>query len=141
MISSVVILDQEGQSIYSKYYPMTGIAHTMASVHDMRQYERSLYEKTKSDLYAQMHLLEDHVVLFKPSNDLIFYVMCPLDANELLVQCVLDCLVDVCQETMMKISTAPGAPINQIDKAALLDNYDILSLLMDELIDNGYLYT
>ena len=138
MISSVIILDQEGNSILSQYYPLTGVSHAVNCVSDAHRsslYERSLFDKTKSDLYAQVQLLEDHVVLFRPSSDLIFYMTCPLDANELLVQGVLDCLVDVCNETMMK-----GRTTGMIDKSTLLDNYDILSLLMDELIDNGYIY-
>jgi hypothetical protein len=135
LVGAMCILDESGETVFSKYFPMTGLhcgANTkngFMSVNERQHFEHALFEKTKSDSHAQIQLLEDFVVLFKPMKDVIFYVTCPLDANELLANCVLDTWMAVCQESMAKGSL--------VDKSILLDNYDILSLIADEIIDNG----
>lgn len=157
LIKSVIILDRDGRRLFSKYYPSAYGAAVATAPDDSNAtralfpdthakqdaFERLVYDKTKGCLLGQAILLEDQLVVYKASADIIFYVAAVLDANELLINAVLEALHDTCLSVLARAlpvsATSTVLPsLSDVDKKLLMDNYDVLAVIVDELIDNGY---
>lgn len=127
-ISAIIVLDQDGKAIASKYYQKS-----CTDIKAQHAFEKKLYQKTcrtnaKQD--AEVLLFEKYVVLYKFVNDVIFYVCAPAEENELIVLSVLNCLEESLHQLLR----------NQVSKRTLND-YDIacLMLTIDEIVDEGLL--
>lgn len=72
-------------------------------------------------------LYESHLVLYKHSLDLIFYLIGPATENELMLHTALQAFFDAVSLLLR----------NQIEKRSVLENLDMVLLCLDETVDDG----
>ncbi|KAG5518259.1 hypothetical protein PMAC_003055 [Pneumocystis sp. 'macacae'] len=127
-------LDSTGNRLFAKYcqspheIPQAGYVHPnlYPTVKEQRIFEKGLWEKTKKT-NNDVILYENHTVVYKSSVDITIYVIGGQDENELILYEVLTTLKDTL-EMLFKML---------IDKHVLLENYDLLSLAVNEICDDG----
>ena len=133
---------------YSPPHPPPGIkdypgANPYPSLKEQKAFEKGLIEKTaKSKRHRgtpRLHnanflagntdviLYDNRVVVFKSESDVMLYVVGPADENEILLFNVILSLRDSLN-LLLKAST---------DKRTIIENYDLVSLAVDEIIDDG----
>ncbi|KAI9733858.1 MAG: Golgi-to-ER vesicle coat component [Cirrosporium novae-zelandiae] len=96
------------------------------SVKDQKAFEKGLLDKTvKSN--SDVILYDNRVVLFKQEGDVMLYVVGDSEENEILLFSVVLCLRDALN-VLLKSSA---------DKRTILENYDLVSLAVDEIVDDG----
>ncbi|KTW31151.1 coatomer subunit zeta [Pneumocystis jirovecii RU7] len=133
-IHAILILDSTGNRLFAKYcqspheIPQIGYVHPnlYPTVKEQRIFEKGLWEKTKKT-NNDVILYENRTVVYKLSVDVMIYVVGGQDENELMLYEVLTTLKETL-EMLLKML---------IDKHALLENYDLLSLAVNEICDNG----
>jgi coatomer subunit zeta len=137
--------------------PLTGGApaytNPFKTLKEQRAFEQGMWEKTRRAqgkpascslssvlrLYGALSvytrqdkgdilLYNSHLVLFKPSIDLTFYVVGPESENELMLNGVLNALHDSVSLLLR----------HQVEKRAILENLDLVVLCLDETVDEGY---
>lgn len=79
-------------------------------------------------LAGDIILYDSHLILFKASLDCILYVVGPSIENELMLASLLGALYD--SITLLLHS-------GQMEKRAVLENLDLISLAVDETVDDG----
>ncbi|KAI9892968.1 MAG: Golgi-to-ER vesicle coat component [Vezdaea aestivalis] len=143
-VNAILILSSDDASrILTKYYspphpPTTSTTTSSAApqtypganpypvVKDQKAFEKGLFEKTaKSN--TDVILYDNRVVVFKAESDVILYVVGSAEENEILLYGVVLALRDSLS-ILLKTST---------DKRTLLENYDLASLAVDEIVDAG----
>jgi hypothetical protein len=72
-------------------------------------------------------LYSNHLVLYKASIDLTFYIVGPEGENELMLQGVLNAFYDAVSLLLR----------HSVEKRAILESLDLVVLAMDETVDNG----
>ena len=65
--------------------------------------------------------------MYKHSPDLIFYIIGNAEENELMLSLALNSFHDALSDLLR----------NQVEKRAVLENYDLVMLCLDETIDDG----
>ena len=75
-------------------------------------------------------LYDSHLAVYKHSLDLIFYIIGSADENELMLSLALNSFHDALSVLLR----------NQVERRAVLENYDITMLCLDETIDDGYVH-
>ncbi|KZT32198.1 coatomer protein [Sistotremastrum suecicum HHB10207 ss-3] len=137
-VQALIILDSEGHRILSKYYSpkypnaLSPPSHTPQTLKDQKSLEKSLFEKTRkspsaSSSSGDILLLDGHLVLFKQSLDLWFYLLGGQGENELLLNAGFVGFLD-----------ALGLLFRgQVEKRALVDALDLVVLALDETFDDG----
>lgn len=73
-------------------------------------------------------LYQGHLVVFKSSIDVTFYVVGPEDENELMLQSALAAYYDAVSLLLR----------HQVEKRAILENLDLVTLCLDETVDDGW---
>eukprot|EP00695_Tsukubamonas_globosa_P002169 TRINITY_DN3268_c0_g1_i1.p1 TRINITY_DN3268_c0_g1~~TRINITY_DN3268_c0_g1_i1.p1 ORF type:complete len:178 (+),score=22.26 TRINITY_DN3268_c0_g1_i1:77-610(+) len=124
-IKAIIILDSDGKRIYSKYY-----SEDLSAPATRLAFEKNLFTKThkttaKTD--AEIILLDNMTVIYRFDSDVMFYVVGGADENEAVLASVLSTLY----ETINTLAR------NQIDKRTLIENFDVLVLTVDEIVDEG----
>ncbi|MBN3284716.1 COPZ1 protein, partial [Polyodon spathula] len=120
-VKAVLILDNDGDRLYAKYYD-----DTYPTVKEQKAFEKNIFNKThRTD--SEIALLEGLTVVYKSSIDLYFYVIGSSHENELMLMSVLNCLFDSLSQMFRK----------NVEKRALLDSMDGLFLAVDEIVDGG----
>ena len=71
------------------------------------------------------------MAVYKHSPDLIFYIIGNAEENELMLSLALNSFHDALSVLLR----------NQVEKRAVLENYDLVMLYLDETIDDGYVIT
>lgn len=71
------------------------------------------------------------MAVYKHSPDLIFYIIGNAEENELMLSLALNSFHDALSVLLR----------NQVEKRAVLENYDLVMLCLDETIDDGYVIT
>lgn len=66
-------------------------------------------------------------MIYRNQSDVMIILIFPSEENELIMNNLLDCFTECIQECLR----------GQVDRKTLLDNYDILSVIVDEMIDQG----
>lgn len=133
-VKAVIILADDGSRIFAKYYTPPHQAasgapaapNPFADVKAQKTFEKGLLEKTAKQ-NADILLYDNHVVLYKTESDVTMYVVGSPDENEVLLYNVILTIRDS-MHLLLKQS---------IDKRTLIECYDILSLAMDEIVDDG----
>lgn len=120
-IHCILILDSSGNRIFAKYCKTP-----YSTLKEQRNFEKGLWEKTKKTNH-EVILYENYMVVYKTSIDIMMYIIGGQDENELMLHEVLVTLKETL-EILFKML---------IDKHALLENYDLLSLAVNEICDNG----
>jgi hypothetical protein len=131
-VNAVLILDSEGKRLFAKYYspPYTTpgeVSDQLASsVKDQKSFEKGLFSKTNKQ-NADVIIYDSKAVLYKQIVDISIYVVGSMDENEAMLYQLVVGLRDAI-ELLLKHS---------VDKRTLLENYDVVSLAVDEAIDSG----
>uniref|UniRef100_H2LVD6 Coatomer subunit zeta n=1 Tax=Oryzias latipes TaxID=8090 RepID=H2LVD6_ORYLA len=120
-VKAVLILDNDGERLYAKYYD-----DTYPTVKEQKAFEKNIFNKThRTD--SEIALLEGLTVVYKSNIDLFFYVIGSSHENELMLMAVLNCLFDSLSQMLRK----------NVEKRALLENMEGLFLAVDEIVDGG----
>uniref|UniRef100_A0A3B3C9W1 Coatomer subunit zeta n=2 Tax=Oryzias melastigma TaxID=30732 RepID=A0A3B3C9W1_ORYME len=120
-VKAVLILDNDGDRLYAKYYD-----DTYPTVKEQKAFEKNIFNKThRTD--SEIALLEGLTVVYKSNIDLFFYVIGSSHENELMLMAVLNCLFDSLSQMLRK----------NVEKRALLENMEGLFLAVDEIVDGG----
>lgn len=75
---------------------------------------------------SEIIMFDGQIVVFKQIFDLFIYIWGPSNENELILN---HALVNFCEALTLLLG--------QIDKISVLDNYDVVTLTLDETIDGG----
>lgn len=139
-INAIIILSSEdGSRIFAKYYQAphhaAGPAHGPAThapqppysdVKSQKAFEKGLLEKTAKET-NDIILYDNRIVLYKSESDIMMYVVGGMDENEIMLYNVILALRDSLH-LLFKQS---------VDKRTIIENYDLLSLAIDEIVDDG----
>ncbi|KAF0267795.1 hypothetical protein FOG48_03142 [Hanseniaspora uvarum] len=151
-ISSFVILNDKGRRVYNRYYTNpfikyeqyeksketgTNSSSTDVSLNKKKQveYERIVYKKIKEQHIShnkdiELLVLDTKTIIYQKINDLYFVMQShssSQNTNEILLQAVFEGIIKSLDLLLE----------GSIDLATILDNYDLLSLVVDEAIDDG----
>ncbi|KAJ4296130.1 Golgi-to-ER vesicle coat component [Collariella sp. IMI 366227] len=135
-VNAILILSSEdGSRIFTKYYtpPHQAPSHAGASSSSpypdktaQIRFEKALLQKTAKQT-GDILLFDNRIVLYKMESDVALYVVGSLDDNEILLYNVLLALRDSLH-LLFKQS---------VDKRTIIENYDLVSLAIDEICDDG----
>ncbi|KAI1639542.1 snare-like protein [Biscogniauxia mediterranea] len=138
-VNAIVILSiDDGSRIFAKYYSAphhapTGICAASttpnipyADVKSQKTFEKGLLEKTAKQT-GDIILYDNRIVLYKMESDVMMYVVGGVDENEVLLYNVILALRDSLH-LLFKQS---------VDKRTIIENYDLVSLAIDEIVDDG----
>ncbi|KAI0596641.1 snare-like protein [Biscogniauxia sp. FL1348] len=135
-VNAIVILSiDDGSRIFAKYYNAphhapTGTSTTpntpYADVKSQKTFEKGLLEKTAKQT-GDIILYDNRIVLYKMESDVMMYVVGGVEENEVLLYNVILALRDSLH-LLFKQS---------VDKRTIIENYDLVSLAIDEIVDDG----
>ncbi|KAI9812013.1 MAG: Golgi-to-ER vesicle coat component [Pycnora praestabilis] len=139
-VNAILILSTDDSSrILAKYYsaphPPIGVApnstnypgaNPYPNLKEQKAFEKGLLDKTSKQT-SDIILYDNRVVVFKMESDVMLYVIGGADENEILLYNVVLALRDSLN-ILLKSST---------DKRTIIENYDLVSLAIDEIIDDG----
>ncbi|KAI1451607.1 snare-like protein [Annulohypoxylon moriforme] len=138
-VNAIIILNiDDGSRIFAKYYNAPHHAPTAAStphhqpsgpfadVKSQKTFEKGLLEKTAKQT-GDIILYDNRIVLYKMESDVMMYVVGGVDENEVLLYNVILALRDSLH-LLFKQS---------VDKRTIIENYDLVSLAIDEIVDDG----
>ncbi|PAV23180.1 coatomer [Pyrrhoderma noxium] len=128
--TAFLILDTDGNRVLAKYYKPKGSPHAeqkgLSTAKEQKTFEKGLYDKTKK-AGGDIILYDGHLAVYKHSPDLIFYIIGNAEENELMLSLALNSFHDALSVLLR----------NQVEKRAVLENYDLVMLCLDETIDDG----
>ncbi|KAI1299140.1 snare-like protein [Xylaria venustula] len=143
-VTAVIILSVDDGSVYdadtwqrifAKYYNAPHQAATGTSgasnspysdVKSQKRFEKGLLEKTAKQT-GDIILYDNKLVLYKMESDVMMYVVGGAEENEVLLYNVILALRDSLH-LLFKQS---------VDKRTVVENYDLVSLAIDEIVDDG----
>ncbi|KAF6841082.1 coatomer zeta subunit [Colletotrichum plurivorum] len=144
-VNAILILSTEdGSRLFSKYYTAphhgpgakdanvfpSSIAGASTSpyadVKSQKAFEKGLLDKTAKQT-GDIILYDNRIVLYKMESDVMMYVVGGVDENEVLLYNVILALRDSLH-LLFKQS---------VDKRTIVENYDLVSLAIDEIVDDG----
>lgn len=142
---AVLLLDSEGHRILSKYYqpPAQSVGEGLAlppglapltaknpyqTLKQQQVLENGVWDKARR-ASGDVFLYDGNLVLFKSTYDVYLVVVALERENELMMHSFLQSLFDTLTILLQ----------SQIDKRTILDNLDLVSLALDESIDDGIL--
>ncbi|KAI1408782.1 snare-like protein [Hypoxylon sp. FL1857] len=138
-VNAIIILNiDDGSRIFAKYYSAPHHAPTTSSnphhhpsgpfadVKSQKTFEKGLLEKTAKQT-GDIILYDNRIVLYKMESDVMMYVVGGVDENEVLLYNVILALRDSLH-LLFKQS---------VDKRTIIENYDLVSLAIDEIVDDG----
>ncbi|KAI1335632.1 snare-like protein [Xylariaceae sp. FL0016] len=136
-VNAIIILNvDDGSRIFAKYYNSPHHApsatssspsnHPLSDVKSQKSFEKGLLEKTAKQT-GDIILYDNKIVLYKMESDVMMYVVGGVDENEVLLYNVILALRDVLF-LLFKQS---------VDKRTIIENYDLVSLAIDEVVDDG----
>ncbi|KAI1740040.1 snare-like protein [Xylaria scruposa] len=133
--SDLVQVVDKRQRIFAKYYNAPHHAPTGTSgpssspysdVKSQKSFEKGLLEKTSKQT-GDIILYDNKLVLYKMESDVMMYVVGGAEENEVLLYNVILALRDSLH-LLFKQS---------VDKRTVVENYDLVSLAIDEIVDDG----
>jgi hypothetical protein len=125
LIKSVLVLDGEGKRIAVKYFDPE-----LNSIQAQLSFERSLFQKTirtNARSEQEIILIENDIVVYKFTSDLLFFVSSGEEENEIIVATVLQALFESISLLLRGI----------VEKRSALENLDLILLSIDEIVDGG----
>lgn len=136
-VNAILLLSADDNSrILTKYYspphPPANAgnnypgANPYPTLKDQKAFEKGLLEKTAKQS-SDVILYDNKIVVFKAESDVMLYVVGGADENEIMLYNVVLALRDSLN-ILLK---------NSVDKRTLIENYDLASLAIDELVDDG----
>ncbi|KAI5948830.1 RET3 [Candida theae] len=146
-VSALLILDNEGNRLYAKYYTpptsdndihnnnnnnnnssnlKTAKPSTSAKSTSQLKFEKSLFSKINK-VHQDILLYDNNLIVYKQINDTSIILVAPINENECLMYSTLTNLVESITILLN----------NTVDKATIVENYDLVVLAIDETIDDG----
>ncbi|EON63890.1 hypothetical protein W97_03118 [Coniosporium apollinis CBS 100218] len=138
-VQAILIMSTDDSSrILARYYspphPPTTPAHSTSypganpypTLKDQKAFEKGLLEKTAKST-QDIILYDNRIVLFKTESDIQMFVIGSAEENEILLYNVCLALRDALN-ILLK---------NSVDKRTIIENYDLVSLAIDEICDDG----
>lgn len=127
-VQAIIILDKDGNRVFARYFqaPHVSTPNPYPTTTAQKAFEKSLHQKVGKQ-NSDVILLDNKVICYKSSVDLMIYVVGGPEENELMIYGVVMAIRESL-EMLLRIS---------IDKRALLENYDLLGLTIDEIVDDG----
>jgi hypothetical protein len=123
-IHAVVIYSINGQRIIAQYY-------TPAIPPDKTStFENEIFQRGLEDQTGEVMQHDDFIVIYKPVKDLLFFLVCDMKGNELLLGEILEAVITSISLVFKSKVTAD----------ALVQQIDLLYLLLDETIENGFVF-
>jgi coatomer subunit zeta len=139
--------------LFAKYYtPPHHAPNTSAStpaygtLKEQKAFEKGLLDKTAKQT-SDVILYDNKVVVFKMESDVMIYVVGGPDENEILLYNVVLALRDtlsillkfVLPTNILRnhVRILTFAHRNSTDKRTIMENYDLVTLAIDEIIDDG----
>ncbi|KAE9382098.1 coatomer subunit zeta [Stipitochalara longipes BDJ] len=145
-VNAILILNSDdGSRVFAKYYSTphhtAGATHTNAptaqtpypDVKSQKAFEKGLVEKTAKQT-ADIILYDNRIVLYKSESDVMMYVVGGVDENEIMLYNVILALRD---SLHLLFKYAPITSRQSVDKRTIIENYDLVSLAIDEIVDDG----
>jgi hypothetical protein len=137
-VDAIVILDNEGKRLFGKYFNNEKEGHKWHAGESQTAFEASTHSKIRASSDASqvsstsegdVMIMNGNTIVYLCDPELTYLVVGGGDENELVLGAVLSCLIEAMQ-TVAKISTP-------MDLRGLLEGYDALVLIVDEMIDDG----
>jgi len=137
-VNAVLILSiDDGARIFAKYYtpPHSSSGANLGAafpnnpypdVKSQKAFEKGLLEKTAKQT-GDIILYDNRLVLYKTESDVMIYVVAGQDENEIMIYNAILALRDSLH-LLFKQS---------VDKRTIVENYDLVSLAIDEIVDDG----
>ncbi|ETW74677.1 hypothetical protein HETIRDRAFT_412667 [Heterobasidion irregulare TC 32-1] len=133
-VNAFVVIDSDGHRVLAKYYSPKGQSYLggedfnkgLHTFKEQRAFEKGLFQKTKKP-GGEIILYDGHLVVYKHSLDVIFYLIGGPSENELMLHSALTAYSDALHMLLR----------NQVEKRGLLENLDLVVLCLDETIDDG----
>jgi len=124
----VVVLDNEGRRIYSKYYnpPRDLATHTAQQLFEQQLHAKTL-KTNPSNQVSEVLIIEPFVAVFKILNDVTVYLLGDNEENEILLASLLDSLTESL-EMLYK---------GELDRRRILEEVDLLVIAVDESFEDG----
>jgi len=119
-----VLESESGARLVGKYYSGEPVFVTKKA---QDAFEARLQSKSKQQPLAEIMLLDEFTVLYKPAGDCVVFIVGNKEENELLLLLVLNAFRDAL-DLLLK---------GQVDKRSMLENLDYVLLTIDELVDGG----
>ncbi|RPB11233.1 snare-like protein [Morchella conica CCBAS932] len=129
-VNAVLLLANTGTRLLAKYYHPPHSPASSAPPYptpaSQAAFEKGLTEKTAT-AGNDIILYDGRVVVFKTEGDVVLYVVGGADENELLLWNALLALRDTLSILLR----------NTVDKRTILEHFDVVSLAVDEVVDDG----
>ncbi|OAL28855.1 hypothetical protein AYO20_09335 [Fonsecaea nubica] len=112
---------------------------------EQKAFEKGLLEKTSKQT-SDVILYDNKVVVFKMESDVMLYVVGGPEENEILLYNVVLALRDTLSILLKSVyrphffsltATDKGDYRNSTDKRTIMENYDLVTLAIDEIVDDG----
>lgn len=140
-IKFIIVVDNNGKRVYSKYYLNNASLQSLNDEKAQREFEQRLCltalnynvarnegkNATQSLLIVDIFSLDDFAIVAKISNEIAIFIGCLNDNNELLLQTVYDIL----ESSLFPLIN------DSLSKKKLMDSYEKFVILIDELINEG----
>ncbi|GJN68411.1 coatomer complex, zeta subunit [Purpureocillium lilacinum] len=137
-VQAVLILSTEdGSRIFAKYYSpphstasaaggASSSSNPYPDLKAQKAFEKGLIDKTAKQT-GDIILYDNRIVLYKLESDVMIYVVGSLDENEILLY-----------NTVLALRDSLHLLFKQsVDKRTIIENYDLVSLAIDEVVDDG----
>lgn len=141
-IEAFIILDYSGRRVFTKYYTNvleSGDKARCAFPHVSAQleFERTIKNKVVTPEgdgpittpEGDILLCDGHIVVFHRDAELLFFTVGPAHENELVLSTVQSTIID----SLAQVLKSQGS----FDKRQLLENFFLLVLVLDEVIEDG----
>ncbi|KAG9246659.1 clathrin adaptor complex small chain [Calycina marina] len=139
-VNAIIILSTEGgERVFAKYYKephATLCGHSDKETEDsasaypdlksQKAFEAGLFAKTVKQ-NADIILYDNRVVLYKSESNVMLYVVGSVDENEIMLYNVILSIRDTLHLLFKQT----------VDRSTITDNYDLVALAMDEIVDDG----
>jgi hypothetical protein len=142
-IEAFIILDYTGRRVFTKYFnPGTlgepGARSAWPHVQAQLEFEKTIKNKIVTPEgdgpvttpEGDVLLCDGHIVVFHRDTELLFFTVGPAHENELVISTVQSTIIDSLAQ-VLKVQSGG------FDKRLLLENFFLLMLVLDEVIEDG----
>lgn len=106
--------------------PQLTSTNPFATLKDQVKFEKGMFNKTRKAA-GDILLFDSHLILWKPWVDVTIFVVGPGDENPVMLSTLLKAITD----------SMVGLLHGQVDKRTILENLDLVTLAVDECVDDG----
>ncbi|EGX92059.1 coatomer zeta subunit [Cordyceps militaris CM01] len=149
----LVLSTEDGSRIFAKYFspphaaPTGGSTNPYPDTKSQKSFEKGLVEKTAKQT-GDIILYDNRIVLYKLESDVMIYLVGAADENEVLLYNTLLAFRDSLHLLFKyaHIQYLASLRLNahllisarqSVDKRTIVENYDLVSLAIDEIVDDG----